>query len=405
MACVMVGVTDAVGSSPRPWRVCPALLLIVVSALGCAHTKAASSAPASRNRASPTGPTRAPLETLERAEAALEAEEGQRALDAFTQYLTDAPTTAPTQQQRRAYLGLAAAHELLRDCPAAIRAYDIALERYLDGESRVFALARRGACQAELEQWEDSASSFAEIAGLPGQLPSVRIEALARQGYALFSKEDYARAQTVLERADAIFAEATRDQTERFASQYFVGMARFYRAAIVHVRFRDVQIELPPEVMKARFEQRMELLLEAQDAYNHASKAKHVFWVSASGYQLGHLLGEFYDELADAPVPEWLDDEQRSIYYDELDAQLEPVLEKAIWVFEKNLETARRLGYDSPFIAQSEARLGQLQEALGSDQARGAKRARRPLPVPGPEGAARSRGGDPASFVPTPTPL
>lgn len=405
MSCVMVGVIDGVGSSSRPSRACPALLLIVVSALGCAHTKPASSAPGSTREASGVGPTRPPLETLKQAEAALEAEDGEAALGAFTQFLTDAPTSAPSEQQRRAYLGLAAAHELLRDCPAAIRAYDIALERYLDGEARVFALAQRGACQAELERWEDSASSFAEIAQLPGQLPSVRIEALARQGYALFSMEDYAGADTVLARADAIFADATADQTERFASQYFVGMARFYRAAIVHVRFRDVKIELPPEVMKARFEQKMELLLQAQDAYNHAIKAKHVFWVSASGYQLGHLLGEFYDELADAPVPEWLDDDQRRVYYDELDAQLEPVLEKAIWVFEKNLETARRLGYDSPFIAQSETRLGELQEAMAADRGRGPKRQRGPLPAVGPEDAVGPRPGDPSVFVPAPTPL
>ena len=141
-------------------------------------------------------------------------------------------------------------------------------------------------------------------------------------------------------------------------------MARFYRAAIWHRRFREVPIRLPEKQMTDDFARKFALLEKAQEAYNHTIKAKHMFWVSAAGFQLGSLFEEFYDAMMHAPVPDWLDDKQRQVYYEELKNQLRPVVNKAIWVFEKNLATARRLGYESAFTAQTEAKLGELQAIL-----------------------------------------
>lgn len=303
---------------------------------------------------------------LERAEAALEAERAAEAVALFGRALAAGGLDADAE--RRAYLGLAHAHEHLLDCAAVIRAYDAYVERFPQASDKVVVDAARGACQAELGQWEASAKSFAAVADADGQLPSTRIEALARQGFALFNLERMGEADKVLARADQLFEQAERDQSERFSSYYFVGMARFYRGAIVHRRFRDVTIVLPEKVMAERFKKKLELLVAAQDAYNHTIKAKHMFWVSAAGYQLGNLFGEFYDAMMYAPVPEWLDERQRVIYYDELKKQIRPVVDKAVWVLEKNLETARRLGYESEFIARTEAKLSHLQSALDSDE-------------------------------------
>jgi len=304
---------------------------------------------------------------------------------------------------RVAYLGLASAHERLHDCGAVIRAYDAYLERFAGASDRTVVQAQRGACQAELGQWEDSAASFAEVALADGQLPSTRIEALARQGYALFNLDRFADADAVLARADEVFERAEREQTERFSTYYFVGMARFYRGAILHRRFREVTIVLPENVMAERFKQKLALLTRAQEAYNHAIRAKHMFWVSAAGFQLGNLFGEFYDALMYAPVPEWLDDKQRRIYYEELKTQLRPVVGKAVWVLEKNLETARRLGYESEFIAQTELELSHLQSVLDSGEAslgqpharlaRGGDRPSGPTDASG-DAAADERGDD-----------
>lgn len=365
--------------------------------------------------AAPQQPSADPARILQEAEAALLGEEAARAATLFGRYLAARPDDPP--RARQAYLGLARSHELLGDCAAAVRAYDALLDRDPDPRQRVVVLARRGACEAEIERYEASAASFGAIRDTPDQLPSVYVEALARRGYALFELGRLDEAEAVLAEADAVFERAQADDEERFASHYFVGMARFYRAAILHRRFREVEIELPEKVMEAAFAKKLELLSAAQGAYNHAIRANHMFWVSAAGYQLGHLFGELYDDLMYAPVPAWLDERARRIYYDELKKQLRPVFEKAVWVFEKNLEAARKFGYESPFVERTQAQLGHMQAVLLS----GEPDLGRPHPrlVSSPEG---DRGGEPPIgeapsaeadlpvedrklFVPAPTPL
>jgi tetratricopeptide (TPR) repeat protein len=333
--------------------------------LGCGpkHTETRVPEPAAAPAAAL--PEVAPADLLEAAEAALEGDNAAHAVALFGRYLA----SDGAAEARRAYLGLGRAHEILLDCQAAVTTYSGFLDQFPGDGEALHVHARIGACEAELGHWERSAASFRTIRDAEGQLPSVYIEAMAREGYALFNLERWGEADDILAEADAVFDKAVQEQSERFSSYYFMGMARFYRAAIIHLKFRDVKVELPEKVMEEAFKQKMELLVAAQDAYNHTIKAKHMFWVSASGFQLGHLFGEFYDQMMYAPMPEWLDDRQRQIYYEELKKQLRPVVKKAIWVFEKNLETARRLGYESPFTAQTQAKLGHLQKILLSDEA------------------------------------
>src|SRR5262249_42752364 len=152
----------------------------------------------------------------------------------------------------------------------------------------------------------------------------------------LYQLARFDEADAVLAEADAIY-EAASEKDERFSDTYFVGMARFYRAAILHVQFRGVPIRLPEAQMNADFQAKLALLERARDAYNDVVRARHAFWVSAAGFQLGSLFEEFYDAIMYAPTPDWLDEEQRRTYYRELELQLRPVIDKTVWVFERNL--------------------------------------------------------------------
>lgn len=303
--------------------------------------------------------------SLAEAEAALAGGDAARAVALFSGYLGAGIELGHSDDSeagvRQAYLGLARAHELLRDYAAAVRAYDAYQARFGDGPADLYA--RRGACYAELGEWQASADSFAE-AFTRATLPSAQVEALARQGYAHYELGQFDQAEPLLQRADAVFQAAQEQNAERFSNFYFVGMARFYRAATWHRRFREVPIRLPEKQMTEDFARKFALLEKAQEAYNDTIKARHMFWVAAAGYQLGSLFEEFYDAMMHAPVPEWLDDGQRQVYYEELKSQLRPVVTKAIWVFETNLATARRLGYESEFTAQTEAKLSELQAVL-----------------------------------------
>src|SRR5690606_27793629 len=127
-----------------------------------------------------------PAALVREAQAALDGGQAARAVALFGRALA-APGSAP--EDATAWLGLAAAHEQLSDFPAAIHAYTAYLDAFPEGDDRILALVRRGACEAEMGDWEASARSFAEVHATPGELPSTRIEAMAREGFALFNLE------------------------------------------------------------------------------------------------------------------------------------------------------------------------------------------------------------------------
>lgn len=362
-------------------RVCSGLVqrasVIVVSVVAMLACACATPTPAGESQTTrPEGHARAsdldsgddpdPERWLVEADAALEREQPAKAATLFARYVAQAQRDERAQSDlARAYQGLARAHEQLGDFEAAIRAYDAFLRGPDDPEAWRM-LARRGACEAEIGSWERSAESYAKVLEIGGEtlIPSQRVEALARRGYALFQLERFADADAVLAEADAIYEAAIRDGHERFSDTYFVGLARFYRAAIIHLEFRAAPIRLPEAQMVKDFERKLELVERAHDAYNHVIRARHIYWVSAAGYQLGSMFEEFYDAVMHAPVPDWLDEQQRRTYYQELEIQLRPVIDKAVWVFERNLETARKFGYESEFIELTEAQLAHLQAIM-----------------------------------------
>ena len=390
----------------RPWT-CTALLV----ATACAgKPTTASVTPGDPSVATTTSVTAtgdlSVTASLADGEAALAAGEPARAVALFASYLAGEHDPAGARQ---AYPGLGRAHEQLGDFAAAVRAYDEYLARFPD-QAAADLYGARGACRAELGQWQASADDFA-AAFAHATLPSAQVEALTRQGYALFQLGDLEHADPPLKQADEIFLAAQEGHRERFTTLYFVGMARFYRAAIHHRHFRDIAIRLPEKVMAEDFARKFAVLEQAQDGYNYTVKARHMFWVSAAGYQLGSLFEEFYDAMMYAPVPDWLNEAQRQTYYEELKNQLRPVVNKAIFTFEKNLETARKLGYDSDFVAKTEAKLSELQGVLlAGDTTLGRPHPRlvpeaRPDWHPLGEGVDEQSPGDRKLFVPDPTPL
>ncbi len=388
-------------------RACCVCLLAAGLSAGCAGQSSSTTPPAAPVFELPPLPgppeERPSAVTLEQAEAAMEAGDPARAVALYARLLAQVEGPRADDTLRQAYPGCARALEQIGDFQAAIRMYNAYLDRFAAADERAEMFARRGACEAEVEDWPASAQSFAAARGAGELLASAQVEMLAREGYALHEAGDDTTARERLREADAVFEAAQRSRSERFSNYYFVGMARFYLAASYHRAFRKVELQLPEAQMEKSLARKLELLQQAQDAYNHTVEARHIYWVSAAGFQLGSLFEEFYDALMHAPVPDWLDDSQRKIYYEELKKQARPVVTKAIWVFERNLEVARKLGYENAFTEQTRERLSGLQAILLAGDASWGRPDARLVPTTGPETSQEAPASERKLFVPEPT--
>lgn len=354
---------------------------------------------------SPSGET-AVLETapilLERGDKALESQAWSPAATAYRKVLAAKPNQA---RQGRALQGLAKARVKMGDCAGANRALTTLLRlnaQSLDDASLQRVYSDRGICSAELLQWEQSAKDLQmalQIKHDPGLAKQMELH--ARAGLALFHSEAFEDARKEFQSGIALYAALDSEVRERLADPYFLAMSHFYLGAIAHRRFFDITLNLPESRMAKELEQKVQLLEELQSHYHDSIRVRHVFWVSAAGYQLGSAFERFYDEMMQSPVPPRLSPSQRAVFYTELKKKIRPVLLRAVDVYEKNIAAAKRLGYSTPFVDETKARLAQLQHYLVSEMSSG------PFAPPPLDKRARSRrasGGEQGDLVFSPEP-
>lgn len=383
------------------------LTLVGLMQVGCAGSRRSGVvAPSSaQNPAGPRQPGELPGEQagdlVKQADRAQEAQDWSGAAALYRRALAAEPSL---EEQSLALQGLAKARVNMGDCAGANRALTTLLDaQKLDAPTRQRIYADRGSCHAELLEWEQSAKDLQtalQIKHDPGLAKQMELH--ARAGLALFHTEAFDEAAKEFQAGIALYAALDSEVRERLADPYFLAMSHFYLGAIAHRRFSEITLNLPETRMAQELEQKVQLLEELQSHYHDAIRVRHVFWVSAAGYQLGSAFERFYDEMMQSPVPPRLSPSQRAVFYTELKKKIRPVLLRAVDVYEKNIAAAKRLGYTTPFVDETKARLVQLQHYLVSEMSSGPF-APPPLAKPKAQSPALAQGE--LIFSPDPTGL
>lgn len=387
----------------RAWTWLGISAIAVALHVGCAGSRPTSAVAPSQS-AQNLGAV-APGEWIQRGDASQEAQDWSGAASFYRRALAAEPNLG---EQSLALQGLAKARVKMGDCGGANRAMTTLLRLEtlkLDAETLQRVYAERGICSAELLQWEQSANDLEKALQIkhdPGLAKQMELH--ARAGLALFHTEAFDAATKEFQAGIALYSALDSELRERLADPYFLAMSHFYLGAIAHRRFSDITLNLPEDNMAKELEQKVQLLEELQTHYHDSIRVRHVFWVSAAGYQLGSAFERFYDEMMQSPVPPRLSPSQRAVFYTELKKKIRPVLLRAVDVYEKNIAAAKRLGYSTPFVEETKARLVQLQHYLVSEMSSGPfappPLARRPKGAP-----AKDAGQSALVFSPEPTGL
>lgn len=126
-------------------------------------------------------------------------------------------------------------------------------------------------------------------------------------------------------------------------------------------RSQSVVVDPESEHLEQDLERKADSLLRAQEAYMQTVKSLEPTWATAAVFRIGFAYESFYSDLIAAPAPETLQNEERSVYFEEVRAALAPVKQKAELAYERIIRFSKQYGVDTDWIKQAEERLSRLQ--------------------------------------------
>ncbi len=215
---------------------------------------------------------------------------------------------------------------------------------------------------AELERWSEAGALVSDFLARKDLSTADRVEALARKGYVLLESGDYAAAELEL-RAGTNAAKSSSD----VARGYFAAMCHFYLGEIPRRQFAVLPVRLPESQMTKDLNHKAELVLLARERYNAAIATGHLYWATASGYQIAAMQAEFRDAIVLAPVPTHLNEEAVVIYEQRVHKEARRFLHKALRVHQQTVELARVHRTTTPWSEAARTRAEQITELLAHE--------------------------------------
>ena len=274
-----------------------------------------------------------------------------------------------------AYYNLGSALMNLHRCEESLRQFDVyisLLDPEQDHSDIVDAQFKKGVCLAELGRYPEVAELYDEMIMEPDLRMADRIEALVDSGVGHYMLGDPVTAEYRMREAIRIHRKAER--LERLESDYHIAQAHFYIGEIYRAQFAQLRLELPPpgeaqkDQMAAQLEEKCQRLLTAQYAYIRAIKVGNVGWASASGYKIGNMYEELYDDMVNLPVPDDLNQEQAALYIIEMKRRVRVLIKKAMQVWERSLDMANRTGADNQWVRRTQTSLERLRALMQKDE-------------------------------------
>lgn len=252
--------------------------------------------------------------------------------------------------------------EKLNEFSAAVAVYSRLATRKLDEKTRRDTKFRLVAALLGAKQWPKAEQLLRELQGLSGLSVTDQIEVKARLGVALQEQSKHMEALDLFQQAIRLFHQASRK--EYLGNDYFAAMAQYRIGSYFEQRFRIRKFREKMAEMREDLQFKSEDLLTAQAHYMRSIRIRHPHWVVASMYRIGDMYRQMFDDMISAPLPK-LTAEEGHMYRCMLKKRLRILLTKAIYAFERNVQTAQVLGIqDSDWVQKTKLSLHQLRQKV-----------------------------------------
>ena len=273
----------------------------------------------------------------------------------------------PNSQHRRSALYNAGlAHQRLQEWEdAAMRFSELAEPEKGTGDA-LDAAFRLAETHYHLERFDAAAKvlkAIAERAELP---VGKRLEAQVQQGVCELELGQPEKAEATLRKSiDTYEKLSDKDEVE----DYFPAQAHFFVGEIYRLHYEAVKLDPSKgsDALANDLNYKAELLLSAQGNYLRSIRVGNGHWATAAGSQIGALYENLYEHLVNSPAPAELDAEEAQVYREELRKKVRVLLTKSINIYERTLEAAERIGSQNAFVDKTRQSLEKMKALLLAD--------------------------------------
>jgi tetratricopeptide (TPR) repeat protein len=268
--------------------------------------------------------------------------------------------------EAEASLGLALAAQGQHD--EAVSHYRTVIAREPQSPQSVDTRFYLGDSLLALERWTEARDTFAEVSIRGDITLSAEIEGYTKWAQALLELDEIDLAERhvgfALRQYRAHEEKETLDRRLAAHAQYLQG-------EVERRRFLKVVLEYPQSLLKDRLEEKCQFLLNAQSHYIRAIRYADLQFAAASGYRVGQLYEDLYNQLMAVPVPDALThDEESEIYREEVLKKVQVIVKKSITVYERTLDMAGRTGLAGKWVEQTRDRLMAMKSLYLSNEAK-----------------------------------
>ncbi|MFT5353844.1 MAG: hypothetical protein ACI9KE_001044, partial [Polyangiales bacterium] len=166
-------------------------------------------------------------------------------------------------------------------------------------------------------------------------------------------------ADTALE---AAVRSARRGRQRLNEGLYFAAQARYLQGERVLREYEAVPLAGDSEGLRARLEQKSELLGRAARIFADVVSFEVAEWVTASLFQIGRSYELFAEAMRAFELPEGLTEEEEQVYFDQLARFIVPMEERALEAFEGGYLRALELRIFNRWTAQLREALTRLND-------------------------------------------
>ena len=259
------------------------------------------------------------------------------------------------------------AYEQCNDRSTAMARYASVVRQFPQGTEAGSALLRGTRVLSWMEDWSQLATFADMLLARTDLAPIERVEALGARALGLVEQGQDDPALAAVSKARTLIEDngwGDSGPPPLAAAQVFFSLGEVRRMQGERIVFSPT-----PANFGEVLERRCQALLDAQEAYSQAMRARDAHWAAMAGYRIGQLYQQLHlDVMSIAPPATAKTDEQKALFFGAMQLRYRVLIEKGLKMINATLEMAEKTKENSVWVNRAREAKRDLEKTLRGTQ-------------------------------------